>query len=58
MCQELLASKGGYVDTSGGSGTRPNDSLFAGVNFGRLHYRRLDMKKTHALKWAKGNYDH
>ena len=32
-------------------------SSFPGVQFGRLHYRHLELDKVEALKISKGNYD-
>ena len=32
-------------------------SSFPGVQFGRLHYRHLELDKVEALKVSKGNYD-
>ena len=32
-------------------------SSFAGVMYGALHYRALEMEKTCALKQNKGNFD-
>jgi hypothetical protein len=57
MCQELLASKSPSIrQVAKVLGLMT--ASFPGSMFGRLHYRGLDMNKTHALKLAKGNYDH
>ena len=32
-------------------------SSFTGVEFGRLHYRQLELDKVNALKFAAGNFD-